>query len=103
MHYKLINKKNNYMQNLTGRVFICVSYEKDDNGLWNEFFTIGKLYFEAKYDSDGVNLCEADELGNEDSLLLSSDAIKALYVDRDCFALMLETTESMQERMKYGQ
>lgn len=78
---------------------MCVAYEKDDLGLWNDFFTIGRLYFEAMFDSDGINLCE-DNNGVEDSLLLSSDAVRALYVKRDCFALMLETTESLQERMK---
>ena len=83
------------MKNMTGRVFMCIDHEPDNEGLWNEFFVIGGMYFEAKLDIDGINLAADDE----DMLIMMSNIQETLYVRRDCFALMLSTSEQLNRYM----
>ena len=69
--------------NYTGRIFMCISHEEQDDSVeyWSENFTKGMSYHEALRDTVGLNRTKEFE----GILLLYGDNNYPIYVDSRCF------------------
>lgn len=71
-------------KNLTGKKFMCLSLNENPKIVeeWSNHFKINDIYFEAKKDSDGVNMINKtfDEV-----ILLINDNGDTVYADKNNF------------------
>lgn len=69
---------------VTGRAFICLGINNEEEEFVGDSFNTGKIYLEVHYDEDNLNYCEDAEL------LLMCNEGHTMYVKKTDFALMLD-------------